>query len=353
MNHSYCEVGSHPDPQTGETGLMGVTTYQNIVLVSLVISSFLSPLGIVFNIINIIVYVKLGFNESTNIILASLAVADTCILLTLLGYTVNSNPLVVLSAPSFDILAAVGYLVLGWPNVLATRIAGCLTTFLTFERFVCVAWPLKVKALVTKATAVRFTLGLFVFSVAYSVPMYLANSIGLRFNPMSNQTSVGLIVAENSDVLEGVSRSINISIEFLSFSLVILFTGGLIQAFFRSTQWRNQTASVTKNSNFSNRDRMLLRMVLLISFVFIGCSLPLVVADVVMLLVKDYNVKGKEQNLFIATIYICFNLSSINSTVNMFIYLKMSSKFRNVFYQLFHRAKKGLPKGRTVKIVVS
>ncbi|XP_059173503.1 type-1 angiotensin II receptor-like [Physella acuta] len=202
-------------------------TYRLIVLVCLVITVIISPLGIIFNIINIVVFCKLGFKESTNIILVSLAVTDICILMTLLGLTVNAN-LMAMGGANFDILAAVAYLVLGWPNVLATRISGCLTTYLTFERFLCVVLPLRVKTILQKKTALTFIIALCLFSVAYSVPMYLANSIGLRFNPMSNQTSVGLIVAENSDVLEEFSISVNTIIEFTSFTLVISFTVGLI-----------------------------------------------------------------------------------------------------------------------------
>ncbi|XP_059173489.1 uncharacterized protein LOC131954025 [Physella acuta] len=322
-------------PEELDTALVSVSTCQTIVLVNIILSSIVSPFGIVFNIVSIIVFIKLGFNESTNISLVSLAVSDIAILLTLVGLMVNNNPMVVQSVASYDILDAVSYIVLGWPNVLATRITGCLTTYLAFERFVCVAWPLKVKALLTRKTAIRFSAGLFVFSMAYSVPMYLANSIGLRFNPMSNQTSVGLIVAENSDVLEGVSRGINIIIEFTSFTLVIGFSLCLIYFLNLNSKWRLQTSTVSKNSQFSNRDRKLVKMILLVSIVFIGCSLPNVTADVVILLVKDYNIKGRERFLFIATTATFFNVTAINSSITILIYLKMSSKFRRTFWAMF------------------
>ncbi|XP_059173498.1 type-1 angiotensin II receptor-like [Physella acuta] len=206
VSSTEISTDSNPRPSHADVGLMTADTYRQIVSFCLFVNSVISPLGIIFNIINIVVFCKLGFKESTNIILVSLAVADICILMTLLGLTVNAN-LMAMGGANFDILAAVAYIVLGWPNVLTTRISGCLTTYLTFERFLCVVLPLRVKTILQKKTALTFIIALCLFSVAYSVPMYLANSIGLRFNPMSNQTSVGLIVAENSDVLEGVSRT--------------------------------------------------------------------------------------------------------------------------------------------------
>ncbi|XP_059173495.1 type-1 angiotensin II receptor A-like [Physella acuta] len=322
-------------PEDLYTALVSASTYQMIVLVNIILSSIVSPFGIVFNIVSIIVFIKLGFNESTNISLVSLAVSDIAILLTLVGLTVNSNPMVEQAAASHDTLNAVGYIALGWPNVLATRITGCLTTFLAFERFVCVAWPLKVKTLLTRKTAIKFSVGLYLLTMAYAIPVFVGNSIGLRFNPMSNQTSVGLIVSEKSDVLEGVSRSINIIIEFTSFTLVTGFTSALIYSFKITTKWRSLFSSAARNNQLSHRDRKLVKMVLIISIVFIGCSVPNVTADVVILLVKDYNMEGRERNLFLATSAMFFNMVAINSSMNIFIYLKMSSKFRQAFLAMF------------------
>ncbi|XP_059173500.1 uncharacterized protein LOC131954036 [Physella acuta] len=191
---------------TGQVhGVMDEDTYRLIVLVYFVITLIISPLGIILNIINIVVFCKLGFKESTNIILVSLAVVDTFILLTLLGLSVTST-LTTLGVVTCDVMASVTYIILGWPNVTTLRISGCLTTYLTFERFLCVVLPLRVKTILQKKTALTFIIALCVFTIAYSFPIFMTNSIGLRFNPMSNQTSVGLIVAENSDVLEGVAR---------------------------------------------------------------------------------------------------------------------------------------------------
>ncbi|XP_059173497.1 thyrotropin-releasing hormone receptor-like [Physella acuta] len=316
-------------------GLMDEGTYRLIVLVCFVITVIISPLGIIFNIINIVVFCKLGFKESTNIILVSLAVTDIFILLTVIGTAFSSDVIFPSLAQSLDILDAVAYIVLGWPNVVTTRVTGCLTTFLALERFLCVVLPLRVKVIMQKNISVRFTIALCLFSVAYSVPMYLANSIGLRFNPMSNQTSVGLIVAENSDVLEGVSISVDVFIEITSFILVTAFTVGLISSYFRTTKWRYQATGAAKDGQMTNRDRKLVKMVILVSIVFIGCSLPTVTADVAMVMVKDFNVKGRERYLFLAACAIFYNIISLNSVVNMFIYLNMSSRFRKTFLVIF------------------
>ncbi|XP_059173496.1 uncharacterized protein LOC131954031 [Physella acuta] len=202
VSSTEISTDSNPRPSHTDGGLMTADTYRQIVSFCLFVNSVISPLGIIFNIINIVVFCKLGFKESTNIILVSLAVTDICILMTLLGLTVNAN-LMAMGGANFDFLAAVAYLVLGWPNVLTTRISGCLTTYLTFERFLCVVLPLRVKTILQKKTALTFIIALCVFTIAYSFPIFMTYSIGLRFNPMSNQTSVGLIVAENSDFVEG------------------------------------------------------------------------------------------------------------------------------------------------------
>ncbi|CAL1538312.1 unnamed protein product [Lymnaea stagnalis] len=56
------------------------------------VGALVGPLGLLFNVINIVVFIKLGFSDTTNISLLSLAVADTGVLLTTVGYCVMHSP---------------------------------------------------------------------------------------------------------------------------------------------------------------------------------------------------------------------------------------------------------------------
>lgn len=319
---------------SGQPDLNKEMYYSLLLVVFEIAGLVISPLGIIFNIVTIIVFVKLGFKDKMNITLVILAVADTTILLTLIGYSTVLSPPVLRDVTHMDIIDALSYL-FGWLNVLTTRVAGCLTAFITLERFVCVAIPFKVKKIFTKKNTILFAVSVYVVLIAYSTPMFVANNIGPRFNALYNETVVGLVTSADSSVLESISRGMNVTTEVISFLLVTFFTLGLIHSFFRSTKWRISALSGREGGSMSNRDRKLVKMVLFISLVFIGCCLPSVSADIVMLFVKEFTINGKEKFLFLVADAIFFDLSAINSTVNIFIYLKMSSKFSRAFFELF------------------
>ncbi|CAL1538317.1 unnamed protein product [Lymnaea stagnalis] len=301
-----------------------------------VVSAIIGFLGIVFNLINIAVFVTLGLSDTTNISLLGLAVADIGVSLTMFGYGVVNNPLVLAAAPHVDIIDAVNYVVLGAPHVMFSRIAGCLTAFVTVERFLCISLPLHVKTIVTRRRISLAVGGVYVLMVVSTVPTFIANQIGPRFNSRLNLTTDGLVLSWNSDQLESVTLLVNIVVQMTSFCVVIVSTLGLIRSLVRMSQWRSASSS-TPDTKVSSRDKQLVKMVLTIAVVFIACSLPIVVGNLVMVFVKDFSVKGNTRNLFILVIALLFLMDSINSTVNIFMYLKMSSRFRETFLSFFSK----------------
>ncbi|CAL1538311.1 unnamed protein product, partial [Lymnaea stagnalis] len=295
-----------------------------------VLPAVIGLLGIAFNFVIVAVFVKLGFSDTTNISLLSLALADIGVLLTMVGYSVIYNPVVLAVTPS-GVMDAVGYAVMGTSHVMFCRIAGCLTAFITVERFICIAWPLHVKSIVTPGRTTFTVVAIYVFMVSCTVPTIIANQIGPRFDPQLNTTVVGLVLSANADQLENFTLVVDIIAQVTSFVLVTLSTLGLIRSLLKIAKWRRSTSTSSQAAaNVSGRDKQLVKMIVLISTVFIVCSLPTVVGNLVMIFSKDFNIKGGNKNLFLFVCGFFFLLDSINSTVNIFIYIKMSTKFRDV-----------------------
>ncbi|XP_059175943.1 proteinase-activated receptor 1-like [Physella acuta] len=327
-------TGVEDESDSDVIGSMSDETFFQFIFISLVlVPAVVSTLGIIFNIINIVVFVKMGFSETINISLLGLAVADVGVLLTMVGFSVIYNPMLMTSVADMDVINAVNYVALGWPHVLFSRIVACLTTYITFERFLCVVMPLKVKAIITPTKTLTVVIGIYSFIILGFVPAFIANQIGPRFNPQLNQTTIGIILAPNANLLEDISLTISIFIQISSFILIVIFTTGLIQAFIRNLNWRNQSSS-SKNKS-SSRDKVLIKMVLFISVVYIACSFPDVAGTVAVLFVKDFSVKGRERNAFVSVFSVFFNISSLHSTASLFIYVRMSSKFQQKFLAVF------------------
>ncbi|XP_059173485.1 adenosine receptor A1-like [Physella acuta] len=319
-------------------GLLDDLTFSYLTLASTyVFSGLFNAFGVIFNCINIIVFIKLGFTDTINISLLSLAIADIGIHITMIGYVVIYSPDMAQDKSKIELIYAIGYLILAWPHVMFSRISGCLTAFISLERFLCIAVPLKVKALITPKRTAMVSCAIYGCMICSVIPAFVANRIGPKSNEDTNVTVIGLVLIENSDDIENISFVITIFVELSVYTLVVIFTVGLIRKYVDLSKWRNHASSSSKNSTFSTRDKVLVNMVLFISCVFIFCTFPVVVGTVVMLFIKDYSVKGKEVNVFLASFSMIFNMASLNPTVSIFIYLKMSSKFNQMFWTLFPR----------------
>ncbi|CAL1538316.1 unnamed protein product [Lymnaea stagnalis] len=307
---------------------------------SIYLYAALGIMGLLFNFVNFTVFLRLGLSDTTNISLLALTVADIGVSLTMIGYSVINNPLLASITP-LELIDAVNYSIHGTVHVLCCRIAGCLTAFISLERFVCVARPMHVKSIVTPERTKLVVFGVYAFMVACTIPTFVANQIGQRFDPDLNRTTY-LIFTPDSDLLENFTFTVNVTVQLTSFVVVTASTLGLMRSLTRVARWRSSTASsVSKHARASSRDKQLVKMVVLISVVFIACSVSTVVGNLVMIFVKDFNVRGRHRNLFVLACVVFFILDSVNSTANIFIYFKMSSKFReNVFLLLPQKHRK-------------
>lgn len=111
--------------------------------VSLGLCTIFSISGVVTNVINVIAFVKLGFSETTNIILLSLSISDLCLCLGNSVTNIFQMPFTETASSPFD-LQEIIFVVWGIPFTYFGKVTSCLTVFVLFERLLCVAKPLKV-----------------------------------------------------------------------------------------------------------------------------------------------------------------------------------------------------------------
>ncbi|XP_055862708.1 uncharacterized protein LOC106068181 [Biomphalaria glabrata] len=299
-----------------------------------ILSGTISFLGVIFNIVNVVIFAKLGFSDTTNISFLSLSLADGGVVLMLVGYSILYNPLVVEAVSILEVIESVSYIVFGWPYACFSRVAGCMTAFITVERFLCVSAPLKVKAIITRSRTITMAVTCFFVLFASIIPAFISSSLGMKFDPIYNQTHVGLMFTNNAASLQEISLTFNVVVQLGVFCIVVVFTVALIRSFVRKTEWRS---TATKQSTKSNaRDNKMVKMVILISVVFIILSIPGVVATFLMMFIPEYNIAGRYRNIYIASFSTFFPIGAINSTVNFFIFLDMSTKYRQMFLTMFN-----------------
>ncbi|CAG5131715.1 unnamed protein product [Candidula unifasciata] len=307
-------------------------TYLDVVFYVLVQGS-ISLLGSAGNILNILVFVKQGFKDTVNCSLMALSLSDLGSLVTLTWMSICYLPEFRFSGIEFESLD-IQYLTACWPHGSFARITSCITAYISFERCLCTALPLKVKTIITPARTLIIMASIFLMQFSVVSLVFYSVRLGPVYYLRRNTTLVGLVYIDNGPYLENMAFSIDIGIQIFSFVIVAICTMILIQSLIRNRKWRNSaTQSAVPDSVDSKtaREKRVVVMVTTISGIFIACYTPSVINLIIMLCFPDYSIVGAYSNTFILIWSLFLNLEAINSAVNIFIYYNMSSKFRTVF----------------------
>ncbi|XP_059178756.1 uncharacterized protein LOC131957923 [Physella acuta] len=283
-----------------------------------------------------IIFLKQGLKDSVNISLFSLTIADLLSLVMLGLLTVWYNPYYY-SSDVCTVYETFRYIVGGVVRVTFDRVRGWITVFITFERCLCIAMPLRVKAVLTnKRVAATMTL-IFLLVIAGTLPVFYSNRPALRFYPKLNRTLFGIYYSWDSDLVDNITFMFNIVIStFGSFIAVIACTVVMVTELNKKTKWRQKSATSKFNSGkskISNKDVKVVKMVKLLSMVYIVCAGPTFVNTLWSIFDSEFSPfdVNRRQNLFLVFFMFSFLLESFNSSLSIFVYYFMSSRFRQTF----------------------
>ncbi|KAK7005298.1 growth hormone secretagogue receptor type 1 [Biomphalaria glabrata] len=291
--------------------------------------------GIVTNAINICVFIKQGLNTSINISLFSIALFDLVKIFAMQSINIVSNPLVIELVGSRMILDAF-YLIGGWPAACAHRISLFITVYMTAERCLCVSFPLKIRTWITPRVAFITVSVIILVNVLTLIPEYTAIYIDWVVVPGRNTSTLGLIFTSNRPAMQGLTFIIHAIFLFVGIIVVVSLTLGLVLLIRRKSEWRNRNTTNDKQKySLSVRDKKMSQLVILLATVLIVCYLPMVILSLVTVFMPDFTPEGK-LGLFFLTLWSFGHVFGItNPSVNIFIYYKMSSYFREKFKELF------------------
>uniref|UniRef100_A0A0B6ZR42 G-protein coupled receptors family 1 profile domain-containing protein n=1 Tax=Arion vulgaris TaxID=1028688 RepID=A0A0B6ZR42_9EUPU len=290
-------------------------------------------LGIITNIINIIVFVKQGVKDTVNISLLGLAISDLVSLLFLHLLNLCFTP----SILSMDLPFYPDQIMWhwGWAHTIFTRIGTGITAWITLERCLCIAAPLKVKIWITPKRSVMFMVILYIVMIGHVLPVFYTSQLTLIFDFTRNKTILGMHFMENRNDIEEVVFLINNILPSTFFVLIIVCTTILVRELRKKSKWRKQTSTSIKDNVISDRDTKIIKMVVLISAVFIFCYSPGVFVHIWAVADTELRPDGKNWYLMYAYSSFMLHFEAINSSVNLFIYLSTSSKFQTTFYHIF------------------
>uniref|UniRef100_A0A2C9KX11 G-protein coupled receptors family 1 profile domain-containing protein n=1 Tax=Biomphalaria glabrata TaxID=6526 RepID=A0A2C9KX11_BIOGL len=302
-----------------------------------VISTGFDLFGTVGNIINIAVFLKQGLRKSMNLSFFAMSISDLCGLVFQIWHNFCLNPYVEGIDSPVEFIE-VQYLTAGWPNAVLVRITCWITAYITAERCLSIAIPLKIKQVITFNRTAVIIVFIYLINMASIVPLYFSAYFSWNFYPEQNKTKLGISFRSNKLEIESLIFTFQASLAIIAFALVIIFTGVLVIKLKQKSKWR-RTATSDKDQNeaMSSRERKTVNMVIAVAIVLIVCYTPAVICSITTSITPDFGITGKQANMFHVIWSFGFLFHSINASINVVLYYKMSSKYRTTFHQIFRK----------------
>ena len=293
--------------------------------------------GVPANLLNCVVFYRQGLRDRMNLCLFCLALVD--MLFVALFFTVSSYCVV---ADYVDAEVA------GWWKMMTRKYvtglyrgflfsSGCLTMIISVERCLCVFLPMKAMTLMktrTMAALIAATI-LTLQSLCLLYPLKLEVVERRNARGTNNTTTCVLqftqLYADNPalHILENVI--LMTVIPFFTFAVVVVATALTVIQLRRAIVWRRSSASASTSASaagITRKERGLVTMLVTVNCVFIITASPNIALGLTRSLVYDFWLTRRYANIFLAAHGWLLGLGVLNSSINFFVYVFRSSRFR-------------------------
>ncbi|XP_059175071.1 uncharacterized protein LOC131955112 [Physella acuta] len=340
----------------------GLVTDEQYLLYEGLLSStraLIAALGCMGNVINIYIFLKLGFNEGMNLSLTLLSCFDLLYLVTVISRSVSFVFFAYERTHNWTMWFPVQPYAVYVFCVHAGRIpqasSNLMTTFVALARCASVAKPLQFKQTFSQQLTVIWAIIFVVFAVVSYLPVQVFMGIIPQFDQDVNLTRPALWISprrkEVRDVV-GVIRdaSLPLSTQLLIAVCVILMTRRLKASLkFRAVHsnysitygivneiaGNSGTTAVTKLKGSSptkpGKELQVIQQVVLICVVYITCNTPTIFINFTGLFVPEFSVDKKFRNLFQLVTGVKYLFQTINASINIFVYHRYNSRYKRRF----------------------
>ncbi|GFS13048.1 chemosensory receptor B [Elysia marginata] len=186
----------------------------------LVLSTFISAFGIAGNIINVIVYWRIGFKESITVTLFVLSISDLSLVIVQLFCSLCLTPGFRKTSDIGLLLYELTYGPIGVVRSCWCRMSMCITVLITVERCVCIKLPTKVKIIFTPKRAVAMVVICAIVICLSALPIYLSYYVGRRPVQGTNETRLVMLRTSSAEAMTEVSWGTSLCIQILSIALI-------------------------------------------------------------------------------------------------------------------------------------
>ncbi|XP_070191564.1 psychosine receptor-like [Littorina saxatilis] len=284
-------------------------------------------LGAPTNILNMIVFARQGLRDRMNLCLFSLAVADLFYVTS--KFVMASYCFVGDLDPFLREVWKFTVRKYAVACVFATLYSsGALTMIIAVERCVCVVFPMKAaNTMKTRTMAALIVLSVVivcglcsVYVLKYDVKVDYVSSDDSFVTLKASQTYLRHKVS--IDVIENVVLS---SITFVNFVIVSMATVITVVKLKHAMTWRKARGTVT---SAEQRHVTLVKMLVTVSCIYITCTAPTISVALVRMLVPEFWPQRRYHGMYFVAHIAATVVLMVNSSVNFFVYVTQSSRFR-------------------------
>ncbi|GFR63984.1 chemosensory receptor B [Elysia marginata] len=301
-----------------------------------------SNIGMVANALVLTTYWKIGFTESINVSYFALGISDIGVLgASLWGAILNILDFLQVDLPFYPY--EISSLTMYWPTEGFEKTTSCITAYIAFERCLCVLFPLHVKRFMSrkKTTIIVGTIFALVFGPT-NLP-YVYYKFEWRIDFRTNKSMLGIIGRSRSPVLfyllEMLGIYINSVVHFTALIIIWICSAFLAVTLKRNVKERETNfGKESKKFNVSQaRNKRVIKTVLMIASAYLIFSTPKVILNILSDIYDRHFALGEVYaRTYMTSIIVGVQLSLFNSSVNLFIYVYTSSKFRETIQSLIH-----------------
>lgn len=329
------------------------------IVLELTLNLLISLLGIFTNIIVITVFAKQGFKDSVGISMTYISVWD--LIKCLGGFMQRLAGPMSLWAPA-DALSwsNISVVIFNYLGSFSTYVTSVLAAYVAVERCLCVTMPLKIKWLLTPKLTFAICSIISVTVFGYFAVIFGIYDVFWIFNPRYN-TSVAIYkynkFSENNTNLFHYYNMSGALWPLISLVVIVISTVIISYKLQRASEFRfkhnetmtsgsdlpskkdhsqGKTKPGSKSSKvISKRDQQVVKMLLVIIAIFIVNLVPRVAHYMAKYFIPDFYYLRRYHNLITVMAYVVFTFDFINGSVNLFVFLAMSSSFRATFLEIF------------------
>ncbi|BFZ18805.1 hypothetical protein BsWGS_21844 [Bradybaena similaris] len=300
----------------------------------------ISLVGVVANFLIIMVFAKQKFKDSVAVSMTAIAAWD---FVKCLGCALQrlSGPISLCDPAQAESWANISVVVFTYYSCFATYVSIVLAAYVAVERCLCVSMPFKAKWLITPKGSFVICSVISVIVFGWFSVMFCIYEIKWVHSQHYNQN---IAIYATNDFFHQHKQPVflfynlsGIILPVVCFMIIVASTCIIFYHLRKSSHFRAgsvQHSEKQSQNRISNRDRQVVKMLLVVISVYVICLTPRITHYLAKYFVYDFYFLRRLHNLFMIMAFVVITLDLINASINLFIFLPMSSSFRATFLEI-------------------